>query len=301
MSTLLTVEEALSLLVNMDFIPDGETVLSMADAFLEEATAEYNNANNSDKNLCRLKNRMDVCEVRCKLVLMLMDSLAEYEFNVNESLTEYDEDTFVGNPLLTRISLGKWAYDRFGINIPYTGLFERISIENVAKLAELISKNNAKQPSWQDVTIKIQADYMIRYSLDGAKWKRKSFFDIGLIDKSNNKPNMSGLILIGLSMKKKYPYHSSKSEGKNKVAITRLRGSLRQLTGLLDDAFLTFNIADGYKPKFKLIDDRRNAEQRAEKEAIHEIFGDQAETAAYNSYGVGKNEPGSKYLEEHDK
>lgn len=299
MSTLLTVEEALSLLVNMDFIPDGETVLSMADAFLEEATAEYNNANNSDKNLCRLKNRMDVCEVRCKLVLMLMDSLAEYEFNVNESLTEYDEDTFIGNPLLTRISLGKWAYDRFGINIPYTGLFEGISIENVAKLAKLISHNNAKQQSWQDVTIKIQANYKIRYSLDGTSWKLTSFFDIGLMGSRKTRPNGLGTILIGLSIKKKYPSNGV-AEGKHRKAIAILSKNLFELTKVSGKAFYKAG-NDGYKPNFKLIDDTRNAEQRAEKEAIHEIFGDQAEKAAYNSYGVDKNEPGSKYLGENDK
>ncbi|MDI1361811.1 hypothetical protein [Methylotenera sp.] len=300
MSASLTIEEALSLLVNMDFIPDGETVLSMAEAFLEEATAEYKNANNLDNPLRkRLEIRMDVCEARCKLVQMLMDSLAEYEFNANESLIEYDEDTSIGNPLLTRFSLGKWAYDRFGINIPNIGLFEGISIENVAKLAKLISHNNAKQPSWQDVTIKIQANYKIRYSLNGTSWKLTSFFDIGLMGSRKTTPNGLGSILIGLSIKEKYPSNGV-AQGKHRKAIAILSKHLFELTKVSGKAFYKAG-NDGYKPNFKLIDDTRNADERAKKEAVHVNYDDQAEAKNYDNHGVGKNEPGSKYLEEHDK
>ena len=299
MSKSLTNEKAVSLLVNMDFIPDGETVLSMADAFLGQATAEYQNANNSDKNLLRLKIRMEVCDARCKLVQMLMDSLAEYEFSSNETLIEYDEDTSVGNPLLTRISLYKWAYDRFGINIPNIGLFEGISIENVAILEKLISHNNAKKPNWQDVTIKIQANYMIRYSLDGVKWNIKSFTDIDMIDRSNNQPNLSGMILIGLSVKGSYPSENLKP--KHKTAISKLSKKLNEMIRVQGNPFYKFNKGDGYKPKFKLIDDRRNADERAKKEAVHVDYDDHADTNDYDNDGVGKNEPGSKYLEENDK
>jgi hypothetical protein len=41
------------------------------------------------------------------------------------------------------------------------------------------------------------------------------------------------------------------------------------LTGLSSDPFVAFNEADGWKPRFSLVDDRRNSEERAKRKAVH--------------------------------
>jgi hypothetical protein len=312
MGKLLTVEEAVALMVNMDFIPDGETVLSMTEAFLEEASVEYENASSHDKHLRKvLKIRMDACEARCKLAQMLTESLSEYTLNVKDTLIECEDDAIDENPLMTLTSLSAWAYDQFGIAISNKILYGVISNENVAELGKLISASNTKTPCWEDVTIKIYADNKIGFSLGNGDFKRSSFLDIGLMGMRKLKPNVTGSILIGLSRKRKYPPNGVAQAG-HKTAISKLRRSLEQLTGLLDDAFLPFNKADGYKPRFTLIDDRRNADDRAKREAVHisddvlykdnyENDDDAPETKDYDDYGTSDSESSSKFLKEHNK
>lgn len=260
MNTCLTVEEALALMINMDFIPDGETVLSMTEAFLEEATIEYENASSRDKyQLKVIENRMKVCASRHSLTLLLKESLFEDAVYTEETLIECDDDSTDENPLVTLDSLTDWAFDRFGIVIPS----KTSSLhENPNRAA------NTKPPDWDDLRIKIYADYKLGYSIGNGNFKRTSFIDVNLMGRRKLEPNKTGYILIGLSKKIKYPA-GSQTIPANKTAIAKLRRSLEKLTGLLGDAFLPFNKTDGYKPKFELVDDRKNAEVRAKKEAVH--------------------------------
>lgn len=262
MSTSLTVEEAVALMINMDFIPDGETVLSMTKAFLEEATVEYENASGNDKyQLKALKNRMKACANRHNLALMLKKSLFEDAIYTEDTLIECAENSTDENPLVTLDSLSEWAFDRFGIVIPN----KTSSVHKNSNPA-----TNTKLPRWEDVIIKIYADYRLGYKVGNENFKRTSFMDIDLMDKRKLEPNLIGGILIGLSQKNKYPGGiGAEPNPANKTAISKLRRLLEKLTGLSDDAFLPFNKADGYKPKFKLIDDRKNADDRAKNEAIH--------------------------------
>jgi hypothetical protein len=304
MSTSLTIEDAVALMVNMDFIPDGESVLSMTAAFLEVAEVEYENASSRDAyQLKVLKNRMEACAARHSLVRLLTKSLMEDAIYTTDSLIECDDASTDKNPLVTIDSLSAWAYDRFGIAIPIKGIVVREG---------LIATSNTKIPSWEYVTIKLYRNHKITYSLGkNLGWKRSSFLDIGLIDKRTLKPNVLGGILIGLSKGKKYPLNGI-VQGSHKKNISELRRSLKKLTGLADDAFLPVNKTDGYKPGFKLIDDRRNADDRAKREAVHvsdnmpyrdddENDEDLPEAKDYDDCGTSDSESGSKFLKEHDK
>lgn len=299
MSKSLTVEEAVSLMVNMDFIPDGETVLSMTEAFLEEAEVEYGNASSHDKfQLKVLKNRMEACAVRHSLALLLTESLLEDAIYTEDTLIECSDDSTDENPLVTLDSLYEWAYNRFGIAIPT----KDVVVQDIP-----IITSNVKTPNWDDVKIKIYENYRITYSLGNGGWKRSSFLDIGLLDKRTLRANVLAVILIGLSNKKKYPPNGV-VQSSHKKNISGLRRSLEKLTGLSEDAFLPFNKNDGYKPRFKLIDDRRNADERAKKEAVHVSDAvlymdddDPLETKDYDGYGTSDDESGSKFLKKHDK
>lgn len=263
MSTSLTIEEALALMINMDFIPDGETVLTMTEAFLEVATVEYVNAYSSDKyQMVVLKNRMEICEARHNLALLLEKSLFEDAIYTENTLIECADNSTDENPLVTLDSLTDWAYDRFGIGIS--------SKTNLVQ-EKPNATPNTKSPSWEDVTIKIYADNNLGYSIGDGTFKRASFMDIGLIGKRKLVPNDLGGILIGLSTTRKYPTNGI-VESKHKTAISKLKRSLIQLTGLSGEPFYKPNKADGYKPRFVLIDDRRNADERAKKEATHESY-----------------------------
>jgi len=44
LSTAVTVEEAVALLINLDYVPAGFSVTDMTSAFLEEAVVEYDNS-----------------------------------------------------------------------------------------------------------------------------------------------------------------------------------------------------------------------------------------------------------------
>ena len=299
MSKSLTVEEAVSLMVNMDFIPDGETVLSMTSAFLEEAEVEYGNASSHDKfQLKVLKNRMEACAVRHSLALLLTESLLEDAIYTEDTLIECSDDSTDENPLVTLDSLYEWAYDRFGIAIP---------TKDVAVLEVGANSSSTKIQSWEDATIKIYTDYKIGFSLGNGGWKRSSFLNIGLLDKRTRSSNMLAGILIGLSNKKKYPPNGV-VQSSHKKNISGLRRSLEKLTGLSDDAFLPFNKNDGYMPRFTLIDDRRNADDRAKRNAVHVTDAvlymdddDPPETKDYDGYGASDDELGSKFLKKHDK
>jgi len=108
LSTSLTVEEAVALMINMDFIPDGETVLSMTEAFLEEATVEYENASGNDKyELKVLENRMNACVNRYNLALMLKNSLFEDAVYTEDTLIECPDNSTDENPLVTLESLSE--------------------------------------------------------------------------------------------------------------------------------------------------------------------------------------------------
>ena len=87
--------------------------------------------------------------------------------------------------------------------------------------------------------------------------------------KRKNEPNGLGVILIGLSLRKKFPKNKT-PENKDAAAISKLRRALEQLTGITSDPFYQINAEDGWKPRFKLIDDRRNADERAKEKAEHE-------------------------------
>jgi hypothetical protein len=91
--------------------------------------------------------------------------------------------------------------------------------------------------------------------------------------KNKNIPNQSGIILIGLSRNQKFPPDII-LEGKHKKAISELRNCLEKLTGISKDPFQKFNPKDGWRPVFKLIDDRRNADERAKKNAVHVSYKD---------------------------
>jgi hypothetical protein len=259
-----TLEEAVARMVNMDYIPAGFSPLDMTAAFQEESEVEYENAKLDrlpEEQLNNLKVRMEACSVRHSLAELMLESLKREINNPDGSRIILADDSS-SQPRLTLESVSEWVADQYGIGIP-----EWSSVAPVTDAA-------GKLVRWEDVTIKIYADYRIGYNLGDGKWLSSSFQMIGLMGKRKLEPNILGGILIGLSQGKQFLPSGQYVENKNAAAISKLRNALKELTGLAEDPFLPFNSADGWKTRFKLIDDRRNADERAKKRATTVSYDD---------------------------
>ena len=251
--TSLTIEEAVALMIGLDYIPSGLTVLDMTSAFLEESEVEFENNPDSDS----FRIRHDICLARHQLADRLITALT-HEASLPNS--QYLIRTNEVSPTLrfSTDSLNHWGQDSFGITLWAPSMPDNRSEE----LAGV---------TWRDITIKIYADYRIGYRIKDGKHRISSFHDIRLMGSKKKEPNALGLTLVGLSEGRKFPARmaASKPTQADRTAISKIRDALRELVPLDDDPFAPYNPADGWKPNFKLIDDRRNADERAKKNAVH--------------------------------
>ena len=235
---IVTIEEAVGLMINLDYIPAGFTVLEMTEAFADEAENNYAQYRTDELKLTR-----DVCNIRHVLAQTIFDRI-NTEIASEHSLLDFDVDS----ECLTLDSLITWSIEEFGISIQ--------------------CPPTPNDTQWRDVKIKIYDKHKIGLFINDKHEKTVHFRDIGLMGKNKNIPNLLGGILIGLSDNQKYPPDII-LEGKHKKAISDLRNCLEKLTGISKDPFQKFNPKDGWRPAFELIDDRRNADERAKKNAIH--------------------------------
>lgn len=253
-----TIEEAVALMVNMTYIPTGFSLLDMMGAFLEEAEVEYQNAKIDclhGNKIALLKLRAEACNAKYVLVQCLLEQLTLALSNSDDSLLVLSSDSST-EPKLVLSSVADWASDKYGFSIqerPYVTQATNTAVQNCR---------------WEDVTIKIYADYRIGHKSENGQYKRSSFQKIGLMGTRKNEPSQLGGILIGLSLGSKFP-NGRKRENKHAASLSRLRDALKKLTGISSDPFYPFNDGDGWKPRFKLIDDRRNADERAKARAVH--------------------------------
>ena len=262
----LTIEEAVARMVSLDYLPEGFTVQGITSAFLEDAEEEHENARAGERESQAI--RANVCEARHALAQALIAAM-ECELDRGDDSALASSEDSAGIKRVTTESLSQWASDQFGISAPeWEPWNQNPALEGI---------------HWENVTIKIYADHRLGVFLDNGKSRRASFRDVGLMGRRKNEPNKLGGILIGLSEGKEFP-PKKYIEAKDKTAVSKLRRSLVVLTGLAGAPFLPFNEADGWKPRFKLIDDRRNADERAKARARHGEYDDTQEYAASPDY-----------------
>ena len=265
-----TIEEAVARLINLDYVPTGFSVIDMTSAFLEEATVQYENARIDGlphNELLRLKRRMDVCSNRHELGVELIDSIGlELRKRDKSALVLAGDSSVVSR--ITLASLNDWATDRFGISVSNIQS-EYVNEERPGTEPQLGVGAVPSDAKWDDIVVKIYSDYKIGWRSEQGKLNRSSFHKIKLMGTRKMGPNALGLLLVGMSMGKRFP-SGTNPQPKDKTSISKLRDSLRMLTGLSGDPFLAFNEGDGWRPRFKLVDDRRNADERAKQKAVHE-------------------------------
>jgi hypothetical protein len=248
-------------MVNMDYIPEGFTLDNMLSAFQEEAEVEFENAKIDrlpNEQVELLKVRLKACEARRSLAQLLLEAFHDETHSTQESMIVCSPDSS-SKPRYTLESVADWASYKYGIGIP-----EWWSTDSDDPVT---SKGVPDGVKWEDIEIRIWKDNRIAFSHEKGEWNEKTFIDIGLLGLRKQNPNKLAGILIGLSVNKKYP-PSRTAAPNHKTAISRLRNSLKNLTGINSDPFLRLNETDGWKPRFKLTDARRDADDRAEKAAV---------------------------------
>ena len=265
--TYVTIEEAVAKMVNMDYIPDGFTLEEMLSAFAEEAEVDYENSQIDclpKTQIEPLRTRLEVCKARETLAIMLLKDLEE-TLKINPSITNHMRlHGSTGKPRYMLEIIADWISHKYGIAIPVWPALHAKPSSSTDTLIDMI---------WENIEIRIRKDNKIAHSYNSGPWFEKSFADIGLLDKKTQKPNRQGSILIALSMGMKFPDKGNISP-KDKTSISKLRSSLKALTGIESDPFIPFTDADGWKPRFKLIDRRKDADERERKTAIHEQYED---------------------------
>lgn len=247
----LTIEEAVSLMIGLDYIPSGLTALDMTAAFLEESEVDMEN---NPKSSIR-SARHDVCLARHRLATSLLAALNLEAENKDSEYLDRSED-ISPSPRFTTESLNHWAQDRFGITIWAP------SAPSVNTDSELTNV------TWRDVTIKIYKGYQIAFRVGQSDIYRSSFSEIKLLGKKKLEPNACGHLLLDFAERKRFP-KSTSATAASRTMMSKLRSCLTMLVQISGDPFTPYNIEDGWRPNFKLIDERRNADERAKRGAIH--------------------------------
>jgi hypothetical protein len=280
--TILSLEAAVARMINLDYIPEGFTLLDMTEAFMKEAKKEYERAQfiglPSDETF-RFKYRYKACRARHELASTLLTRLYS-EFSTADDLGS-DTITSISDlgPSVYLENLMAWAEDQFGISFQQPPIVMTSTAE-----AQRVPKQN-----WKDITINLYADNYLGYTDFNKKLKKVSFSDMTLMGKRKNEPNNVGGLLIGLSQGIKFPKGISPLDSE-KTLISKLRSVLKKLTGIEDDPFYALNQDQGWRPKFNLIDDRNNASKRAKERAVHVAFDENQHSAAQSDRPFDDNE-----------
>lgn len=147
MATTLSTEEAASLMIGLDYIPPGMSLLGMTAAFLEEAEVELHNAKIDKVDWHQkkfLKARVSACQHRHELAGIYLEAL-ELELGKGELsiLTPNTEGS-----ISSRIDLDKlayWAAYQFGISLPANSRTntQSDSVEDISDSDTSLSKSMA--------------------------------------------------------------------------------------------------------------------------------------------------------------
>lgn len=249
----ITKQDAVSYLMGLGAALDQFTVLELASAVAEEADANAENwvVDNPDKLSKSLLNGMaNIAEMRENLVNqfenLIEDMVVQAEtlqimtrLQDQEVLIEYD-------------SFAEWAGSKLYIELP------------VRKAKKII---DAK---WEDVTIKIKDTQKLQVIIKNRKPFYLSFADMRLMAVNKYDPNRLGLILIGMSHRKRYPPLSEENSDKFKVNISKLNKNIKENISISDTTTpIFYDRTNGYLPRFKLINDERSRDKRAKNDAVH--------------------------------
>lgn len=240
-----TIDETVALMINLDYIPPGVSLLEMTEAYLYVAEEDYESAKyevSSYNKLEVLRLRVESCRCRHELAQSLIAQLTYEAENHCDLELENPDDVLLdidnqSPPKICYVNAIDWAYDKLGISIP-----------------DLLIGRRIKKTAWEEVTIKINPKYRIGYKIKEGEFKYTTFEKIGLKGDDLFKENGEAKMLLTLAISSIYVGYQGTLPSNIRVKFTRLRKSLRKLASLKGDPFYPVNKGIGLKPRFKLID-----------------------------------------------
>ena len=262
----ITAEEAVARMVNADALFDELSLIDQLSAHTEEAEVKYENAKSErlpEEKIESLERALKVCKARQALACYLLDDINSEFCSREDSILVRSKDT-TSRTRYTLDSIALWASIKHGIIIR-----EWLFTEN-EQLTKWMLPDDV---TWEDIEIRIRKDHAITYFYKDCEYDHKALSDIDLLNIKSREPNNQAGILIGLSLGGRFP-KARKPNGNEKAAISKLRTILKKLTGIKTDPFHPFNVTDGWKPRFKLTNDEKIADERAELDALHVSFND---------------------------
>ena len=244
-NTFIPIDEALSLAAGLGQAPAGLSGKEILDAFVEESEVDYENSGSDDHRLApALGVRKDICVTRYNLY-ELLETAIQYELG-DEEKCPFKTTTEDDQTLIDVVSFSLWLYHDYGIDIPLHAYIDLLEINNLPQDA-----------AWKDIAITLTNIDLISFVYKDGDPIKKSFYDIGLADKRNNLPNSEAGMLLGLSKKIKFP-PDGMDIGYAKRLMHGLRKLLRAFTGISSDPFRVKTEADGWLPRFKLINNSKS-------------------------------------------
>jgi len=159
--------------------------------------------------------------------------------------------------------------------------------------------------SWVGVTLSFLAKNKLKIVFAEGGSKTQNLESTGLINQSTKGLNTAGTALLGLAsngsiMRKSGPAGT----GVSKKIMSELRSTLKKMFNIDTDPFYDYNKANGWKPRFQVLDRRNAGDKWAEKKARHFSYeeGRHGATAPeeYTFKSEDSVDAASKFLEDHD-
>ena len=278
----ITIDKAVARMINLDIPLDGIPLLDMTEAIWADAEGELEKArtnNASKENLTMLRLLVKSCEARHLLAHNLLDAL---EAAVKISKVKI-VDGSESDPLIDVSSLSDWAEEHF--------------CAEIAEWEIAPTPGGKRFKSWDEVGIKLYYGNKIVLFINKIRHSMSSFREIGLMGIRKNSPNKIGKILIWLARTQST---SDFPDGVSPKDISELRNALKSLTGLADDPFFPVNEKNNYIPRFKIMDDSRNADERAKKRSVHVEYEDSWNQKDTDGYDTFVDDAAGRYLRERE-
>lgn len=176
-----------------------------------------------------------------------------------------------------KTSVSAWSLTKLGIPIPeWAPSASDLSSKGTAVGKQDQVTSAASCGNWEDITIKLLRNSRITHSIAGHDNPPVFFQEVGLADRKTGEPNQQAKTLADLAAGKPFGDGEQASTA-DKTCKSRLKKILIDLVGIESDPFYTRNDRDGYRAKFKLIDLRNDADERAKRDSIHHEFKESAD------------------------
>ena len=134
--------------------------------------------------------------------------------------------------------------------------------------------------------------------------RRVAAAEFGLVNRKTGVLNSQGAVLVGLTTQRNLPYTEP-----NKTKMSRIRALLKAHLGFDADPFDQYRASVGWLPRFKILDRRGAAEERAEKDALRKTISLEQEQergrtivnpASEHEQFEHEDDPGGNWLDKND-